>query len=95
MLGSYLKVLPTAVIGLELVDAAIIGVEEVTSIRDALCARRLQTALCPARWTQPSTVLSEFTDVVNCIHNTVFDTGGPGRYQPSAAAYFLLAHIPF
>lgn len=93
MLGSYLKVLPPAVIGLQLMHSAIIGVEEVTSVRDALCAGWLQAALGPSRRTQPSTVLSEFTDMINCINHTVFDTGWPRWYQPPAAGYFLLAHV--
>jgi|SRR5215470_6367159 len=72
--------------------AAIVCMEEVASVRDALCAGRLQTALGPSRRAQPSTVLSEFSDMVDRINDPILDTGWPGWNQPSAAGYFLLAH---
>ena len=73
-------------------NAAVVGVKEVTAIRNALRTSGAQGALGPARGTQPPTVLPEFTDMVDCVQDTVFDTGRPSRNQPSAAADFLFAH---
>jgi len=59
-LGCYSQVLPLAADRLQLMNATVVGVEEVAAVRDPLRTGGLEGALLPARRAEAPTVLAKF-----------------------------------
>ena len=85
--------MPLAVDRSHLVDPAIIGVEEVSPVRNALCMRRLHTALLPLRWTQTPPVLPGFWNHVDSVLYLVLNTSRESGHKAPSPCYLLLAHM--
>ena len=77
------QVLPLAINGLQLVHAAIIGVEEIASVRDRVMVRRTHGAPGPpatARSSPSAAMLSGFLGEFDTVLYFILDTGQPCRH---------------
>jgi len=90
--GRDREEMPLALDGLQLMHAAVFGMEEILSVGNSLCARRTQRTFLPTHGAQSPAVLALFPLGVNAVVHLVLNTGGAGRHQPPAAFDLLLAH---
>ena len=77
------QVLPLAINGLQLMHAAIIGVQEIASVRDRVMVRRTHGTPGPpatARSSPSSAMLSGFLGEFDAILYFVLDAGQPCRH---------------
>src|SRR4029077_8987011 len=74
------EIVPDAAGGLHLKDAALIRLEKIASIGDAVVGCRLDGAARPAGRTHTSTVLLHLGDEVDAVFHSVLDACRAGRY---------------
>lgn len=80
---DYSQIHPFPVNGLQLVHAAIIGVEEVAAIRDRMVVRRADRATGPApasRSSPAAAMFAGFFAEFDAVFHFVLDPGKPGRH---------------
>jgi len=77
--------MPLAALRLQLMDPAIIGVEEIMPVGKHSRMNRMYRALRPSRWFQTPTVLQSFWSRVDSELDLVFDPGRLCRNEPPAS----------
>jgi hypothetical protein len=92
---DYGEVLPLPVFGLQLVNTAIVCVEEIAAVRDRMMMGRTHRAASPPSATRSSptaTVFPSFLGEFDAVLNFVFDAGKPRGHQTSASLQLFFSH---
>jgi len=76
-LRGHSQAAPLAVNRHHLMNAAIVGVEKVTAVRNSLGVRGPKRTLRPLCLPHPPAVLLQFPNDMNSVLHLVFNTGGP------------------
>lgn len=92
---DYSEIAPLAVDCLQLVDTAIVCVQEVATIRDRMVMRRTDRTTGPAAATRspPATAMfAGFFAEFDAVLNLIFDTSKTSRNQPPITLELFFSH---